>query len=96
MCKPSNAGLVKRLFWLLVHDPYAHCRWELMEAAGGILQPDGTSYLNGQTVVQHLFTQASADNIAVIRAFGQGATGNFVLQPSPGETALVFLCAPVT
>ncbi len=55
-----------------------------MEAAAGKLQPDGTAYLNGQTVVQHLFSQAVADNIGVIRAFGHGATGNFVLQPSPG------------
>ena len=57
-----------------------------MEAAAGKLQPDGTAYLNGQTVVQHLFSQAVADNIGVIRAFGHGATGNFVLQPSPGDS----------
>ena len=59
----------------------------LMEAAAGVMQPDGTAYLNGQTVVQHLFSQAVADNIAVVRAFGHGATGNFVLQPSPGMPA---------
>ena len=63
-----------------------------MEAAAGILQPDGTAFLDGQTVVQHLFSQATADNIAVIRAFGHGATGNFVLQPSPGKIALALLC----
>ncbi|KAL0035204.1 hypothetical protein WJX79_005949 [Trebouxia sp. C0005] len=56
-----------------------------MEAAAGKLQPDGTAYLHGQTVVQHLFSQAVADNIRVIRAFGHGASGNFVLQPSPGQ-----------
>ena len=60
-----------------------------MEAAAGQLQPDGTAYLNGQTVVQHLFSQANADNIKVIRAFGHGATGNFVLQPAAGETCLL-------
>lgn len=56
-----------------------------MEAAAGKLQPSGTGYLNGQTVTEHLFSQAVADNILVIRAFGHGATPNFVLQPSPGE-----------
>ena len=62
-----------------------------MEAAAGKLQPDGTAYLNGQTVVQHLFSQAIADNIGVIRAFGHGATGNFVLQPSPGDSMPLIL-----
>ncbi|DBA74432.1 TPA: hypothetical protein ACH3X1_011186 [Trebouxia sp. C0004] len=62
-----------------------------MEAAAGKLQPDGTAYLDGQTVVQHLFSQAVADNVGVIRAFGHGATGNFVLQPLPGNTMPLLL-----
>lgn len=63
-----------------------------MEAAAGIMQPDGTAYLNGQTVVQHLFSQAVTNNIGVIRAFGHGATGNFILQPSPGTSAASRFC----
>ena len=40
---------------------------------------------NGQTVTQQLFSQAVADNIQVIRAFGHGATPAFTLQTAPGE-----------
>ncbi|KAL3133352.1 hypothetical protein ABBQ38_007225 [Trebouxia sp. C0009 RCD-2024] len=58
--------------------------WELMEATAGRLKPNG-AFPNGQTVTQHLFSQAVADNIQVIRTFAHGATPNFILQTAPGQ-----------
>lgn len=54
-----------------------------MEATAGRLKPNG-AFPNGQTVTQHLFSQAVADNIQVIRTFAHGATPNFILQTAPG------------
>lgn len=72
-----------------IHVDHAAFRWMLMEAAAGRLKPNG-AFPNGQTVTQHLFSQAVADNMQVIRAFGHGATPNFILQTGPGESLAPF------
>ena len=69
--------------------------WLVLESAAGLVTPlGGTQYLQGQSLIDYLFSTANAANNTVIRFITSSATPGFALETGPSERCdVVDMCA---